>query len=73
MVPKILVIPNAPSQKKQCLRGVKRHPFFILFPKKWPNYGQNWDIKEKRFCIFAHFELLAKSLWRPEPEAMSTL
>jgi len=29
---------------------------------------QNWDIKEKRFCIFAHFESLAKSLWCPEQE-----
>ena len=27
-----------------------------------PKGGQDWDIKEKRFCIFAHLELLAKSL-----------
>jgi len=37
-------------------------------PKTWPNYGQDWDIKEKRFCIFAHLELLAKSLWCPEQD-----
>ena len=30
------------------------------------NHGQNWNIKEKRFCFFTHFELLAKSLWCPE-------
>ena len=37
-------------------------------PKIWPNYGQDWNIKEKRFCVFAHFELLAKSLWCPEQD-----
>ena len=31
-------------------------------------YDQIWDIKEKRFCIFAHFELLTKSFWCPEQE-----
>ena len=36
--------------------------------KIWPNYGQDWNIKEKRFCIFAHLELLAKSLWCPEQD-----
>ena len=39
-----------------------------VFPKIWPNYGQKWNIKEKRFCFFARFELLAKSLWCPEQE-----
>ncbi len=39
------------------------------FLKIWPNYGQDWDIKEKRFCVFTHLGLLAKSLWCPEPKA----
>ena len=38
------------------------------FSKIWPNYGQNWDIKEKKILHFAHFELLAKSLWCPEQD-----
>lgn len=33
----------------------------MMSPKRWPKGGQKWDIKEKRFCFFAHFELLAKS------------
>ena len=49
-------------------KGVVWHPFFIPFSKRWPKGGQNWGIKEKRFCIFAHFELLAKSLWCPEQD-----
>jgi len=36
------------------------------FLKIWPKYDQIWDIKGKRFCIFAQLELLAKSLWCPE-------
>jgi len=55
------------EELQKCLRGVIRHPFFILFLKRWPKGGQDWDIKEKRFCIFAHLELLAKSLWCPVP------
>ena len=58
------------EELQKSLRGVIRHPFFFLFLflKRWPKGGQNWDIKEKRFCIFAHFELLAKSLWCPEQD-----
>ena len=41
----------------------------MMSPKRWPKGGQDWDINEKRFCIFVHLELLAKSLWCPEPEA----
>jgi hypothetical protein len=41
--------------------------------KIWPNYGQNWDIKEKRFCFFTHLELLAKSLWCPEQDFINYL
>src|SRR5574344_130802 len=56
------------EELQKCLRGVIRHPFSILFLKRWPKGGQDWDIKEKRFCIFTHFELLAKSLWCPEQD-----
>ena len=50
------------------IRGVPASTplFYSIFRK----YGQNWDIKEKRFCIFARFELLAKSLWCPEQERL---
>ena len=34
------------EELKQCLRGVKRHPFFIPFLKWWPKGGQIWNIKE---------------------------
>ena len=46
----------------------KHTPFSFPFLKRWPKGGQNWDIKEKRFCIFTHFELLTKSLWCPEQD-----
>jgi len=50
-----------------------RYKIAQLFPspKRWPKGGQNWDIKEKRFCIFAHLELLAKSFWCPEQERLN--
>lgn len=41
--------------------------------KIWPKYGQDLYIKEKRFCIFTHFELLAKSPWCPQPCYSRTL
>jgi len=37
-------------------------PISFPFSKRWPKGGQNWDIKEKRFCVFTHVELLAKPL-----------
>ena len=40
---------------------VNRRIFFM----KSLNYDQIWDIKEKGFCIFAHFELLTKSFCTP--------
>ena len=60
------------EELQKSLRGVIRHPFFILFLKRWPKGGQDWDIKEKRFCVFAHFELLAKSLWCPGQDLYET-
>ena len=39
-----------------------------VFPRTWPKHGQDWDIKEKGFCIFSRFELLAKSFWCPEQD-----
>jgi hypothetical protein len=40
---------------------VKDAQLFFL-KKPWPNYGQDWDIKAKIFCVFTHLDLLAKYL-----------
>ena len=73
MVPQILVLLHRKrcAELEQCLRGVKRHPFFIPFlekvAKRWPKLGY----KRKKILHFAHLELLAKSLWCPEQECFN--
>jgi len=56
------------AEMKHCLRGVKRHPFFVSFLEKVAKRWPKMEYKRKKILFFTHLELLAKSLWCPEQD-----